>query len=161
MADFSMNILDVIFAVIAAVFLLRGLFRGFVMEVASIGGGVLGFILANKYHELVATHLRSFIDSSNWSLIIAYFAIFFGSMLGVSIVALLIRKLMDSTVGGFGDRLLGGVAGVAKAVLLCCLIVAVSSAFLPDAAFVENSQTAPYLRKVTDLLMRYLPDRMI
>ena len=151
-----MNYLDVIFIVIAGFFCIRGFFRGLILEVASIAGVIGGFILANTYYEQLTVHIEAFLDP-RWSGIAAYAVIFLGVLLGVAIIAGLIRKIIGAAGISWLDYTFGGVLGGAKGVLLCAIILAFVLHFFPHAEVVQTSLVVPHLYVLTDMLRQFIP----
>lgn len=151
-----MNYLDLIFIVITGFFCVRGFFRGLILEATSIGGVVGGFILANNYYEQLAIHLESFIDHQ-WVGVAAYALIFIGVLLAVAIVAGILRKIIGAAGAAWLDYSFGGVLGGAKGLLLCCIILAFTLHFFPNAQVVQTSIIVPHLSLVTDMLRQFIP----
>lgn len=154
---FFMNFLDLVFCVIAAYFLLRGLFRGFVIEIAGIAGVVLGFFVANKYHPELMPVVQRFLDAPGWSATVAYLAIFIGCI----IVATLMARMLDSMIqpmAGALNRFAGGMVGLVKAVLICVVVFMVLSHYLPTSQLVTKAQSAAFLQQTAAKLRPLLPD---
>ena len=151
-----MNYLDVIFILITGFFYIRGLFKGLILEFASIAGLIGGFILANTYYKQIAVHIESFLDPK-WSGIAAYALIFLGVLLGVAVVAGLLRKVIGAAGVAWLDYFLGGALGGAKGILLCSIILAFIMHFFPQTEILHTSRIAPHLSMITDLLRQFIP----
>lgn len=155
-----MNMLDIVLCVILGFLGLRGIFRGLVKEVASILGLLLGFILANIYHPLVIPYLAPYLTGGAANLV-AYLAIFFGTVTVVFICASLIRKILKLILLGWLDSLAGGVLGFFKGALLCSIIVLALTAFLPARAeLLTTSRVVPYVNMFNTFLSTTLPKDM-
>ena len=153
-----MNILDIIFAVIVGFFLLRGLTRGLIVEVGAIGGAVLGFVLANRYSATLAPHLERAISNPGWAAAVAYLAVVIGTLVLCTFIATGIKKLLTITFSAWMDHLWGGFFGLAKGLLLCCIILASLSQFFTGATFIRESTAAPYLSIVSSRLQDFVPE---
>ncbi|MBZ2171252.1 MAG: CvpA family protein [Desulfovibrio sp.] len=156
----NFNMLDAAFLIIVGLFVLRGLFRGFVEEVAGLVGVIGGFILANRHHGDAAPHVAKVVGDPGWVNVIAYVGVFLGVLLVVAIVARIIRKLLVITFAGWLDHMAGGVMGAAKGLLICSILLAVLLHFLPDAAFVRDSRVIPYLSMITGYVKTFLPQQL-
>lgn len=152
-----MNILDVIFALIGGFFLIRGLFRGLMIEVAAVAGLVGGFFLANAYYAQAVPYLSSFV-SAGWVEIVSYVLIFLGVMVLSTLIAIGLRNVLEATGGGLIDNIGGGVVGFAKGLIICLVIFAVLNRFVPDMQFMRDSKIAPYLVRTSDFVEQYIPE---
>jgi len=152
-----MNFLDLIFCIIAGYLLLRGAMRGFFIEIAGIAGVVLGFFLANKYHQELAPELERFIDAPGWSASIAYFVIFLGCIVLASLVARMLNSMVPK-MAGWLNRLAGSLVGVVKGALICLVIFLVLSHYLPDSKLVTNARSARFMYEAAERLRPLLPE---
>lgn len=154
-----MNILDIIFAVFAGYFFLRGLFRGLIVEVAAIAGLIGGFFLANTYYAEAAPYVSMVLTDSSWIGVASYLTILIGVILLTSLVATGLDKLIDSSPAAWLNHLGGGFIGAAKGALLCSILLTALVRFMPWADFLRESTFAPYLHHVAHFLGQFLPDR--
>ena len=157
---FFMNILDIIFTVIACFLLLRGIYRGLFVEIASLVGAVLGLYLANTYSGALSKHAAKLITNPDWAEVVSYLVIFFACIIVLSLIASTIKKLLGFALGGWLDHLAGSVVGLFKGVLVCCVILLVLNRYMPEAQYVKESNFAPHLQPYTELLDKYLPAKL-
>lgn len=155
-----MNTLDIAFLVVIAFFCLRGLYRGLLVEVASLAGVVLGFFLANRYYMSVATLAKEFIADEGWAETISYLIIFIGCIVLVTLLAKLLKKALALAFTAWLDHLLGGLVGLAKGAVITCIVLLILEVSFgkPYPAFLEESQLRPPLEQVTDILKQFLPE---
>lgn len=154
------NYLDIAFLAVLGLFTLRGLFRGLVEEIAGLVGVIGGFWLANKHHGAAAEYVRKVVVDPAWVSILSYVLVFLGVLLVVSLVARVLRRLLELSFAGWLDHLAGGVAGIAKGVLICSILLALLLQFLPEATFVRESRVIPHLSQVTSIIKEYLPQQI-
>jgi len=155
----SLNSLDIIFVVIVGFFLIRGLFRGLVTELGAIIGVVGGFLLANRYYTEAMPYVNKVITDESWVGIVSYAGVFLGVILLTSLLAAVIHTIIGSTPAAWLDHLAGLLLGGLKGVLICCVLLACITYFLPNAEFVTNSKSVPYLQQATSYLQQYIPER--
>lgn len=153
-----MNILDLVFAAICGFFLLRGIFKGLLVEIAAVLGLVLGFFLANSHHQTLAPYIQRGIDSPAWAAVIAYALVFFGTIMVTTLIAQSLRRILTIGFAGWVDTLFGGVAGLAKGAAICAVILALLTALMPDAPFLSQSRLVPYIRPVSKYLKDFIRD---
>ena len=124
----AIGVVDLVAIAVLLVFFIRGLVKGFVWQVAGIVAIVGGLIAARSLSDALAPKLRSVFpgltEESGLDLITSYFVIFVAVALAVTLIARLLKGLIDELKLSSFDRLLGGVFGVAKAGAL--IVVAVS-----------------------------------
>ncbi len=153
----QINLLDIAAVALLAGFAIRGLMRGLVQEVAGLVGVVLAFTLANQFQGRLQPTVAKFLGQSDWSGIIAYAVIFAAVLAGVALCAAALRKFMSVTFTSWLDRVLGGVVGAAKGLLIATIVFYLVLRFLPDAPIVKEAQTAPFFKSMADYLRNLLP----
>jgi membrane protein required for colicin V production len=141
--DKFMNIGDWFFAAVILVSLLVAAAQGFFLEVFSLAGVVLGFLLAAWEYGRVAGWM-TFISPPWAANIVAFFVIF----AAVSILAGAIGRIASWGMKQVGlrwvDRVLGAAFGVIRGLLIVTVTVMATAAFAPNAQWLRQSQTAPY-----------------
>ena len=156
-----MNVLDIIFAVILGVTLLKGLVHGLVREVTSFVAVIVGFVLASNYTYLVSERLQVYFHNQQIAGGISYLLTFFAAFICVILVGLIMRRFVHAIMLGWADRLGGAVIGLSKGLLLCCLILFVLTIFLsPRSKVVAQSRISPYLNLLTQKLIVLVPETM-
>ncbi|MBG0776894.1 MAG: CvpA family protein [Desulfovibrionaceae bacterium] len=154
-----MNILDIIFAVIAGYLVLRGLFRGLVVETASLAGAVVGFFLANSYAPALAPYTAKVLSTTAWAHTASYFAIFAATMILATLLAKAARRLLQIEFAAWLDHVAGGLVGLVKGALICSVILLVLANFFGERDFIMESQGARYLSVGAGYLQRFLPEQ--
>ena len=93
--------------------------------------------------------------------LVAYLAIFLGTMLTGALVASVLGRLLKAAMLGWADRLAGGAAGLVAALLAAALVILPVVAYAPSgAAVLRNSVLAPYVTVVADIANHLVPDRL-
>lgn len=121
-----MNI-DLVLAIIAALALLYGLYRGFIAQLASVGGFILGIvacrIFSSQAGEAVIALFPSMADSKTVATGIGCVALYLIVYFFISAFARLIRHLTHAMHVGWLDRLAGGLVCVLKWMFLCSILL--------------------------------------
>jgi len=154
-----MNILDIIFAIVVGFFLLRGAFRGLIVELASMAGAIAGFFLANTYHTALIPSVQKILATPSWAATISYMAVFFATIVMATLLAAIVSKALPPIVSGL-NTLTGCILGLVKGALVCLVAFMVLTSYMPDASFVVESKAAPYMAKAADYLRRYMPEKV-
>ena len=93
--------------------------------------------------------------------LVAYLAIFLGTMLAGALVASVLGRLLKAAMLGWADRLAGGAVGLVAALLAAALVILPVVAYTPSgAAVLRNSVLAPYVTVVADIANHLVPDRL-
>lgn len=157
----DLNTLDILILIILGFTLVRGLFRGFIGEISSVAGLVAGFFLANKYHVMLLPLVESILPDRGTAQLISYALVFCTGLVGVLMVAAVLRHLLKVVLLGWVDRFAGGVIGLLKGGLICVLLVLVLTTFLsPKADILASSRMAPQVNRFAAILADLLPSEM-
>jgi membrane protein required for colicin V production len=157
----DLNTLDILILVILGFTLIRGLFRGFIGEISSVAGLIAGFFLANKYHAMLLPLVESILPDRGTAQLISYALVFCTGLVGVLMVAAVLRHLLKVVLLGWVDRFAGGVIGLLKGGLICVLLVLVLTTFLsPKADILASSRMAPQVNRFAAILADLLPREM-
>ena len=119
-------------------------FEGFFQEAFKMAGLVVGYLLAAwQYHRLAdwfAPHLKS-----PWvGEMIAFLIIFFAVLIVAGFAGRIARWVMKKAGLSTIDRVLGGVLGLLRGVLVVAIVLTAVAAFEPAAQWLEESELAPY-----------------
>ncbi len=144
--------LDLVLLCILALFLVRGIMRGLVAEIAGFAGVALGIWGASTYQGEVFPFLELVIGHPGWARIAAYLVLFIGIFLLVGLGLRLLQKLLDFAYAGGLNRLAGGVLGLIKGAIVALVLFFLVDTFLPKAEFLQTSQLAPYAREYAGML---------
>jgi len=154
-----MNIADLLILVVLAVSLLVSLFRGLIREVFSILIWVVAVFAAFRLADPLSRSLEAMIELPSARVILAFSAVFVLVLIVGGLVAFLVSKLVDSTGLTSTDRLLGGVFGLARGVLI--VVVAVMLARLtpfPADPWWRESRLLPPFEVMANGALAWLPE---
>lgn len=118
-----MNLLD-LFILIPAVWLcIRGFSKGFIIELATLIGMVLGIIAAYYFAPQMQEFLKQYFTLSHQMLkILSYIIIFVLVLLTIYLIGKLIEKFIDILALGWLNKLLGAVFGLCKGLILIAIV---------------------------------------
>lgn len=118
-----MNVLDIVITVLLAIGLVRGVLKGFFVEVASLISLILGVYVASHFSHYVGNYLVKYITLEEQYLKLISFAVtFILVVLGVALLGKFITKIADVASLGLLNRIAGGVFGALKYGLLVSVI---------------------------------------
>lgn len=134
-----MSIIDIILGALLLFGLVRGLIKGFFVEVASLLALVLGVYGAIHFSFFVADFLEPKVDWDEKTMNIVAFAITFVIIVfAISLAGKALTKLANFAALGIFNKLLGGVFGALKIGLILSVILVV---------FDRLNNTLPFMEK--------------
>lgn len=153
-----MNGLDYVILAVLAISALIGLLRGFVRETVSLLTWIAAFWLAMSYSDALASHLAWMITTPSIRLAAAFIAIFLGVLIVGMIVNFILAGLLKKAGVRTSDRILGGVFGIARGLLVVALVVVlVQLTPLVESPGWRASVLVGYMRPMVGHLHHYLP----
>lgn len=137
---------------------LWGVWRGLVREVIAIAAWVLAFLGANLFAGPLGDALPKAIPSPELRVLVAFVVVFIAILAVCALVSRMLSKLVH--VAGLGelDRSLGGVFGVARALLILLAFALVAGlTALPRQPSWRNSITGPLLAQAVLAIRPWVP----
>lgn len=153
----SLNILDIIILVIAALSIIFGIIKGFIREVLSLAFFAIAVVLSFLFYSQAGDVIFKFVENRNISNFAGFISIFTIVLIAGSIITYLVKKLL--TVGPLQavDRIMGGVFGLLRGVAISGIIVFLLIAFPVNDKLLNSSRLAPYVIDSITVLMKMLP----
>jgi membrane protein required for colicin V production len=139
-----MSAADLLILGVVLVNVIAAAVHGFFAEALSIGGLIVGYVVAAWQYRRLAEWFESFLKNDWLAEILGFLIIFFVIVLIFGIAARIARRVMKAAgLSGF-DRFLGGLLGLLKGGLMVAVILMGMAAFTPTSKLLANSQLAPY-----------------
>ena len=126
------NLFDWLILLVWVVSSIYGIVRGFAREALSILGWIAAFLLANVLAESVAELGRDMIDEPTTRYLLGWSLTFIAVLLMVGVVAAFLSKQMRQPGFNLGNRLLGGIFGFIRGVIIIAALSILLRAGLPD-----------------------------
>jgi membrane protein required for colicin V production len=139
-----MNLFDCLLMAILAYSTIVAFVRGIILELFSLGGLIVGILLAAWNYNQVATLLSHLIATPATAQVVAFLLIIICIMVLCTVLGKALNRTAHVIGLGFFDRLLGAVFGFARGCLLGVAILIAGAAFLPRSQWIANSQLTPY-----------------
>lgn len=120
-----MGLIDIVILIIIGVGAISGFLRGFIHQLATIAGLVIGFIAARALYLIVAEKLSLFIPDTSLTVlqIVAFIAIWIIVPLLFTLIASFFTHTVELLSLGALNRFLGLLLGAAKWVLIVGLLI--------------------------------------
>ena len=149
-----MTTFDIIVFSILGLSVVLSLFKGLVKEIFSLLSYLGGYLMAAHYQQSFAQVFIEIIPSKAIAKLIAFIAIYIFTAITISLIGRVFRSMIISaTKLSIFDRLIGGVVGFGKGLIIIVAII-YPIQFFPNISqkLTQDSQTAPYLAKVLQLI---------
>lgn len=135
---------DIVFLAVIALSLLAGVLRGFVKEAISLASWVAAFIIAALLSPQLADGMDAVIANPSLRRLAAFAILFVATVFVGALIGNLVSKLTSAAGLGGTDRVLGGLFGVLRGVLVIVLIVLLTQPFEFTRAWYQESLLVPY-----------------
>jgi membrane protein required for colicin V production len=138
--------------------------RGFTREFLAIASWVAAAVAAIYFHPLVVPYvkqLKFFNDKDVLALATAAAAVFFVTLIVVSLITIKLSDVILDSKAGPLDRSLGFLFGAVRGLILCVIAFVFFNWLVPPQTqpeWVKSARTTPYLRAAGDQLIALLPE---
>ncbi len=154
--------LDIILLVVMLISALLAMVRGFTREALSLVAWGTAALAAYKFHPLLIPYLEPYLGSNRQVLLaVSIAAIFFGTLIVVSLITMKISDaILDSRVGAL-DRTLGFVFGLGRGLIVVVVAFVFYTWMVPDRSqpeWVRGAKSKAVLDSTGQWLMSLLPD---
>lgn len=129
----------------------RGLWLGLLRQVTGLLALYLAFFAAGNHHDRISPLLREISTNPKVIFLASYILLFLLTYVVVMLLGKALSYVIKLTITSWFDRLLGGLVGFAKAVILVVLIHMLLGAFLaPDNQMLRACVTCDSLNGAAD-----------
>ena len=161
-----MNFIDLIVIIVTSFFLLRGLFRGFILELTIVIGLIAGYLISITYYDYLSVFIiKAYFPQIPDSIadVISFAILFIGINIGLRLAAGVITKTLKFAMLNWVNRLLGAVFGTIKAFLILGITVFIINLIPLSGTFMEKagkneSVFYPILELIGPELYKYITE---
>ncbi len=136
-----MNYIDIVVLALVGLAAFKGFRNGFVTELATIIGLVLGLYTAAKFSSFLARVLKDYFKPSIVETV-SFLIIFLTIIILVMILAKIVNGFIESLKIGFLNRLMGAIFGGVKALFVISVMFAVFNSFTGSYNFISEETKA-------------------
>ena len=154
------NWLDWVLVIIIVLSVVTAIRKGFVAELISLASAIAALIIAALNYERLAPLLSGFTRSHGVALGVSFILIFFAVMVTGALIAVIAGKLIRKVQLQWFDRFLGGIFGLARGLLVDCVLLLVMMTFAIQQAAMEKSVLAPYFITGSRVIALAMPGNM-
>ena len=139
-----MNGLDWLIAGILVLSVIQAAAQGFVFELFSLAGTLLGYLLAAWEYPVAAKYLEPYVKSDLVAAGAGFFLIFVAVVILAGVAGRIVRWATHSVGMQWFDRLLGGAFGFLRGALVVMVLLMAMASFLPSSGALAKSSLAQY-----------------
>jgi membrane protein required for colicin V production len=155
-----MTALDIGVIVITVLFLVRGIWIGFVRQIAFVLALSMGYLAAGANYNLFSKHIIKWISDPQLRFVITYTVLFLATYVIIMLLGAGLKKVMQVTFLGWFDRLMGGVFGLAKAAFISTLgFMALAGIFSSTNPIIQKSFSTKYLMHSAQFVTSFIKDK--
>ncbi len=147
------NLLDLILIIIVVLSVMLGIIKGFVREVFSLIFFVIAIILSFLYYKEVGSIFAGSVKNRNIADFIGFIIIFIVILITGSIVTYLLKRIFNIGPLKSVDRILGGVFGLIRGILIGAIIVFGAIMFKVNKNVIKASKFSPCIVEVIEYVL--------
>ena len=135
-----------------------GAWRGLVREIVSILGWIIAFLAANLFAGPLGESMPRAIPTPELRVLAAFLAVFVGALVVTTLAGLLLSRLAKAVGLLVFDRVLGGLFGIARALLIVVALALLAGlTAVPKKPFWSESLCGPLMTRAALALKPLLP----
>jgi len=155
-----MNELDVALLAVIAVSVVAGLLKGLVREIISLVGVLVGILLALLLAPSASLTVARWIHHDVAAYAVAWVAIFVATLVLATLIGAALNRVIGFAHLSFANRVLGGLFGLARGMLIALVIVLGLTLFLDQSApLLADSRVLPRMVWGARLMAPLLPEQ--
>jgi membrane protein required for colicin V production len=139
-----MTVVDWIIVVILAGSVLAGVAQGFLRSIFSLGGLILGLVMAAWNYDRVARFVQPMLHNEKASNAIGFIVVAFLVAAVCAAVGIVLSKAFKKIGLGCLDSLAGAIFGFFQGALLVTVFILITVAFFPDTEWLTQSRLPRY-----------------
>ncbi len=154
-----MNWVDWLLIVILIISVASGFAAGFIRIAIGFAALILGFLFASWFHGVAGGWIMPYLSSKALANFLGFVMIFAAMLALGALIASVVQRMFKIVGLSWLDRLMGGVFGVVRGVLVLAVAALLISAFFPRSmpGAVSRSELAPYVFGVSKVLSEATP----
>lgn len=126
-------ILDIIIGIALIASIITGIVKGLIKEISVIIGIMFGFYIASQKSPALEQFLFKSRPSSSTHHIISFIIVFVIVLILIYLLGLLLQKAVQLVMLGWLDKILGGIFGFIKGLIIIWIILMLVTTILPNA----------------------------
>lgn len=153
-----MTSFDYVVLTIIGLSIILSVMRGFFREALAILGWIAAFVVAKTYANQLVPMMPMDIPTESLRILAAFLMLFFATLLVASLLAIALSSIFKKLGMGWLNRLLGAFFGLARGVLIVCIVVFLAGLTdLPNDARWRNAMFSAPLEALVISMLPWVP----
>ncbi len=151
---------DLVVISLFALLIVRGIWLGFLKQITCLVALYLGYIIAGQYHDRIFPFLKDISTNPKVVFFSAYILLFVVAYVAIMLIGKGLAYVVQLTLSGWFDKVLGGLLGAAKALLIVIIIhMALTFVLPPENKMLTACRTCNALNKTTLYAVNLIKDK--
>ncbi len=157
-----MNSIDIVLALLVGVSTLGGLLHGFSRVVVGLAAALTGIVLGFWFYGIAARPLLGYVSRPEIANALGFLIVLGACVVAGTILGRVLAAIFKWAGLSWMDRLLGGVAGFARGLILAAALMTVVLACIPEPppAAIVDSRMMPYVLQASRVLAEMTPKEL-
>jgi membrane protein required for colicin V production len=148
---------DLVVIGLFVLFIGRGLWLGLLKQVTGLPALYLGYFAASQYNDRIFSVLRDISDNPKVIFLTSYVIIFVVTYVVIMLIGKALGYVIQMTITGWFDRLLGGLVGFAKGIILVVLLhMVLGTVLAPENQMLRTCTTCGALNQAADITRNFI-----
>ena len=140
-----MTALDWLILFIVGASVLLALSQGFIVELFSLGGAVLGLLGAAWGYPTLTPLFQNWVKLTPMAQLLSFLTIFFVLFLAIGVTGRKLSHAAKETVMRWADRMMGAAFGLVRGIVIAAVLVLAFATFSPDSRTIAGSAFGRHL----------------
>lgn len=155
----DMTAYDLVIVAIFIFFVARGIWVGLLGQVTVIVALYVGYLVAGQYHDKLFPFLRGVSENPQIIFLLAYAILFACTYVLIMLVGKALTGVVQLTIAGWFDKLLGAVFGAVKALIITVVLHMLLTTFLAqDTPMLRQCRFCPSLAEALTMSQQLIKD---
>ena len=150
---------DMVILGLFAVLIGRGIWLGLLKQVTGLVALYLGYYAASQYHAIIFPVLKDVSTNPKVVFLTSYVILFVVTYIVVMLIGKGLGYVISLTITSWFDRVLGGIVGFAKAMIVAVILhMVLGTVLAPENQMLRTCITCDGLNEASDFTRRFIRD---
>ncbi|PHR24655.1 MAG: colicin V production protein [Desulfotalea sp.] len=152
LTPYDMVVLGLFFVLIC-----RGIWLGLLKQVTGLAALYLGYYAASQYHDVVFPILKNVSDNPKVVFLTSYVILFVITYIVIMLIGKGLGYVISLTITSWFDRMLGGLVGFAKAMILAVMLhMILGTVLAPENQMLRTCVTCDALNGASEFTRKFI-----